>query len=122
MEEIVKEPALQYNFISAEDYLKAEREAVDKHEYYQGEVFARSGAMLEHNKIFSNLFTDIGYKLKGKECRPYGSDLRIHIPKNTLFTYPDISVICGEAILTDDKFDTATNPTVLFKKFFKINT
>jgi Uma2 family endonuclease len=111
----VKEPAPKYNFVSAQEYLKAEREAFEKHEYYQGEVFAMSGASLEHNIIFSNLFTDIGSKLKGKNCRPFGSDLRIHIPKNTLFTYPDITIICGEPNLTDDKFDTATNPTVIIE-------
>ena len=115
MENTVNDPALQYNYISAEDYLKAEREATEKHEYYQGEVFAMSGASLKHNKIFSNLFGEIAHKLKGKECQPYGSDLRIHIPQNTLFSYPDISVICGEANLTDDNFDTATNPTVIIE-------
>ena len=86
MENTVNEPALKYNYISPEEYLTEERAALDKHEYYQGEVFAMSGASLKHNVIFSNLFTDIGNKLKGKGCRPYGSDLRIHIPKNTLYT------------------------------------
>ena len=111
----VREPASKYNFVSAQEYLEAEREALEKHEYYQGEVFAMSGASLEHNIIFSNLFIDIGNKLKGKNCRPFGSDLRIHIPKNTLFTYPDISIICGEPNLTDNKFDTATNPSVIIE-------
>lgn len=119
MENTVNEPALKYNYISPEDYLAEERAALDKHEYYQGEVFAMSGASLKHNVIFSNLFTDIGNKLKGKGCRPYGSDLRIHIPKNTLYTYPDISIICGEADLTDKEFDTATNPSVIIELLSK---
>ena len=115
MENIVNEPVLKYNYISPEEYLAGERAALDKHEYYQGEVFAMSGASLKHNMIFSNLFTDIGSKLKGKSCRPYGSDLRIHIPKNTLYTYPDITIICGAAELTDNEFDTATNPSVIIE-------
>ena len=119
MENIVNEPALKYNYISPEEYLEAERAALEKHEYYQGEIFAMSGASLKHNKIFSNLFRDIAFKIKGKGCRPYGSNLRIHIPKNTLFTYPDISIICGEPDLTDDKFDTATNPSVLIELLSK---
>ena len=119
MENIVNEPALKYNYISPEEYLEAERAALEKHEYYQGEIFAMSGASLKHNKIFSNLFRDIAFKIKGKGCRPYGSNLRIHIPKNTLFTYPDISIICGEPDLTDDKFDTATNPLVLIELLSK---
>lgn len=115
MENDVKEPEPQYNFISAEDYLEHERAAFEKHEYYQGEVFAISGASVEHNIIAGNLAREIGIKLKGKGCRPYGSDMRIHIPSNTLFTYPDVSIICGELELTDKGFDTATNPTVIIE-------
>ncbi|MEP7110021.1 MAG: Uma2 family endonuclease [Ferruginibacter sp.] len=103
------------NYISEKDYLIAERKAFEKHEYYKGEIFAMSGASFPHNDIFSNLFADLGSKLKGKSCRPYGSDLRIHIPSNTLYTYPDISIICGEKESTDDQFDTATNPSVIIE-------
>ena len=119
MENEVKEPAPKYNYISAEEYLAEEREAFEKHEYYQGEIFAMSGASLKHNKIFSNVFGELAGKLKGKGCQPFGSDLRIHISKNTLYTYPDISIICGEPNLTDDKFDTATNPSVIIELLSK---
>ena len=84
MENIVNEPALTYNTISAEEYLKQERIATEKHKYYQGEIFAMGGASKEHNEIFSNFFGDIALQLKGKVCKPYGSNFRAHIPKNTL--------------------------------------
>jgi Uma2 family endonuclease len=102
-------------YINDKDYLDAERLALEKHEYYKGEIFAMSGASIAHNKIFSNSFISIGAQLKGKKCQPFGSDLRIHIPKNTLFTYPDISIVCGETETTDDKFDTITNPSVIIE-------
>lgn len=102
-------------YISEKDYLDAERLALDKHEYYKGEIFAMSGASISHNKISINCTVDIANKLKGKNCQPYGSDLRIHIPKNTLYTYPDISIICGEIKTLDDKFDTVTNPSVIIE-------
>jgi len=50
---------------------------------------------------------------KQKTCRVFPSNLRIHIPANTLYTYPDVSVICGEPQFTDDNFDVITNPIVL---------
>src|SRR6187551_2708637 len=103
------------NYISEQDYLEAERKAFEKHEYYNGEIFDMSSASLRHNKLFSNLFGSIASELKGKRCTPYGSDLRIHIPLNTLYTYPDISIICGDPNLTDDKFDTATTPAVIIE-------
>ncbi len=115
MKNIVEEPAVKYNYVSQQEYLETERDALEKHEYYLGEIFAMSGASGRHNRIFTNLFIDIGIKLKEKGCLPYGSDLRIHIPKNTLYTYPDISIICGEMEFTDDKFDTATNPSVIIE-------
>ena len=115
--------APEIKYITPEEYLAAERLALDKHEYYKGEVFplnktdvnAMSGASVAHNILFSNLFGELYTNLKGKPCRPYGSDLRIHIPLNSLFTYPDISVICGEVETIDNKFDTAKNPTVIFE-------
>ncbi len=115
MENEVKEPAPKYNFISAKEYLEQERKATEKHEYYQGEIFAMSGASLEHVIISRNIMIELGNKLKGKPCQPFGNDLRIHIPPNTLFTYPDLSIICGNPELTDDKFGTAVNPSVIIE-------
>lgn len=106
-------PELKY--VTEKEYLNAERLALDKHEYYKGEIFAMSGASISHNKIAMNCYIDLGTKLKGKNCQPYGSDLRIHIPKNTLYTYPDISIICGKIETTDDKFDTVKNPSVIIE-------
>jgi len=106
-------PDLKY--ITEESFLESERLATEKHEYFRGEVFAMSGASIPHNKIFSNTFVDLANKLKVTNCQPFGSDLRIHIPQNTLFTYPDISIICGEIETTDDKCDTITNPSVIIE-------
>ena len=97
------------------EYLELERLSTVKHEYYKGEIFAMSGASLHHNIIASNFFGHLFLKLKGNKCRPFGSDLRIHIPKNSLYTYPDISIICGKVEAIDNQFDTATNPTVIIE-------
>ena len=113
----VKEPAVAYSNqkISVEEYLAIENSAIEKHEYYQGEVFAMSGAKLPHNQITSNLIGELKTKLKGKKCKPFGSDLRIHIPSNTLFTYPDISIFCGDVITLNDDQYNALNPIVIIE-------
>jgi Uma2 family endonuclease len=113
----VREPLAVYNkpTLSIEEYLRFEKDSLEKHEYFQGEVFAMAGAGARHNVIFSNTFGDLAHALKGKACRPYGSDLRIHIPENTLFTYPDISIICGEITPSDVDEDTAVLPSVLIE-------
>lgn len=98
-----------------EEYLQMERESDRKHEYYRGEIFAMSGASPRHNQIFSNLFISLGIKLKGNPCQPYGSDMRIHIPENTLHTYPDISILCRDIITDDPHEDTVVEPSILIE-------
>ena len=113
----VRDPLVVYNKskLTEEEYLLFEKASLEKHEFFKGEVFAMAGAGARHNVIFSNLFIAIGIQLRGKSCKPYGSDLRIHIPENTLYTYPDISIICGEIIPSKTDPDTAVQPTVLIE-------
>jgi Uma2 family endonuclease len=119
MENEVKEPAPKYNYISQEEYLEMERVADEKHEYYKGEVFAMSGATWEHNVIVKNINTIILPFLKGKSCNMFGSDLRIHIPENTLYTYPDFSIICGNPETTSKENDTVIQPSVIIEVLSK---
>ncbi len=113
----VNEAAVDYgkrNF-TIEEYLEMENVSTEKHEYYQGEIFAMSGAKSQHNIISKNLMIALGTKLKGKPCQPYGSDARIHIEKNTLFTYPDLSVICGDMKSLNNDDHNFLNPTIIFE-------
>lgn len=41
--------------------------------------------------------------------------MRVHIPQNTLFTYPDISIICGDFIESPNDKDTAVEPKVIIE-------
>ena len=91
------------------------RESLEKHEYYKGEIFAMSGAGARHNIISVNILVLCANILKGTKCQPYGSDMRIHIPENTLFTYPDISIICGDIINSEKDEDTVTQPAVIIE-------
>jgi len=98
-----------------EEYLEMEQNAEVKHEYYQGEIFAMSGSKVPHNIIATNLTGILTQKLKGKSCRPFKSDQRIHIPVNSFFTYPDISIVCGEIQTLNDDNWNIINPSVIFE-------
>ena len=113
----VNEPAVAYEKrkYSIAEYLEMENAATEKHEYYKGEIFAMSGAKMPHNRITKNLLVSLELKLKGKPCEPFGSDTRIHIEKNTLFTYPDISVICGEPVSLNNDDLNFLNPSIIFE-------
>ena len=122
----IKEPAVAYgeNKYTIEEYLRMEKAATERHEYYQGEIFqmqghgellAMSGASPRHNIIFSNLFIALGTRLKGKPCQPFGPDMRLNIPDNTLFSYPDISIYCDEPENIPEDEESFIKPTVLIE-------
>ncbi len=97
-----------------EQYLELERQAPYKSEFYQGEIFAMAGASRNHNRINENLSGEFYSFLKNKPCRNYSRDLRLHIPLNSLYSYPDLMVVCGkEHFLPDAIMDTLLNPILI---------
>lgn len=102
-------------FITPEAYLAMEREAFEKSEYFEGEIIPMSGASKQHNRIKENVSGRIFLALEDSECQSFSSDMRIHLPETTLYAYPDIVIVCGEPLLSDDKFDNLLNPVVLIE-------
>lgn len=100
-----------------EEYLRRERDALDKHEFYRGEVFALAGASPEHSLITANVIGELRSRLKGSACRVYDSNLRIRIPRTSLYTYPDASVVCRppEFDPLDTRTETILNPSMLIE-------
>jgi len=101
-------------YISPEEYLAMERDSLEKHEYFDGEIFQMAGSSNEHNIITSNIIISLGSQLKKRNCQVYSPDMRVHIPKTGLYTYPDISIVCGKTqLLPDANLDTLTNPILI---------
>ena len=103
-------------YLTEINYLKRERVSTIKHEYYAGEIFAMSGASEAHNLIASNVNAIIYAQIRGRGCRIYPSDMRIRIVKTGLYTYPDMTIVCGMPEFTDmTKRDTLLNPTLIIE-------
>ena len=100
-------------YLTPEDYLAVERQAEERSEYLDGEMFAMTGGSLRHNLIVGNLVGELRQQLKKGPCQVYPSDLRVHVPATGLYTYPDIIVVCGEPKLEDQNFDTLLNPRLI---------
>jgi Uma2 family endonuclease len=96
-----------------EEYLMIERNADFKSEYVCGKIYAMAGASIRHNRIAANVTGELYGQLKGKPCQAYSSDLRLKVGDTGLYTYPDVSVVCGEPNLLDDTRDVLLNPTVI---------
>jgi|SRR5215213_825375 len=104
-----------HNRISIEDYLAAERRAETKSEYLDGEIFAMSGASRAHNLLALNAAASVHGQLRGRPCETYAGDMRVHIPAAGLYTYPDVTVVCGEPRFDGSELDTLLNPTLLIE-------
>ena len=100
-------------YITPEEYLKAERRAEFKSEYYDGQVFARAGGHPRHHRIATNVTGRLFAALEGGPCQVFNSDMRVHIPATGLCTYPDASVVCGEPVFFQT--DNLVNPIVIFE-------
>ncbi len=84
------------SLLSPDEYLAGEARAEGKHEYVAGIVYAMAGATNVHNTVKGNTFAALHTQLRGKPCRPFDSDtkVRLRLPDQTRFYYPDVQVTC----------------------------
>jgi len=102
-------------YISPEDYLKHERLAPTKSEYIDGQIFAMAGASRQHNRITFNVGGLLHAQLQGKPCEGFSNDMRVKVEDDSLYTYPDVVVACGEAKFADEALETLLNPTLIIE-------
>ena len=101
--------------LTPEEYLRRENDSSVKHEYYRGEVFAMAGGTFEHSRIIVNVAGELRNRLKSTPCGVQQGDLRVRVARTSMYTYPDVSVLCGEPQFDplDGRRLTLTNATVL---------
>src|SRR5689334_16767270 len=106
---------LPKSFLTEEQYLALDRAAEFKSEYYDGEMFAMGGASIPHNAIVWNLIGSLAPQLRGGPCQGFPSDARIRVKPNRRYSYPDITVVCGEPEFVDGRRDILVNPSVIIE-------
>jgi Uma2 family endonuclease len=102
-------------YLDPEEYLRLERQAETKSEYWGGEVYAMAGASEEHGLITANLVYSLVSQVKGRPCKVFSNDMRVKVSAAGLYTYPDVIVICGKAYFEDRHRDTLLNPMMLIE-------
>lgn len=107
--------AIVERHLSPEEYLEFEREALGRHEYLDGSVYAMAGESLSHSRICTNLSGEVRSKLKGKPCEPLSPNMKVRTSNASLFSYPDLTIVCGEPTFHDAKTDVLTNPKIIFE-------
>ena len=100
-------------WITPGQYLEIERKADRKSEYIDGQMYAMAGVSRNHDRIVINVLVTLGPQLRGSSCEMTSADFRIQIPAFGIYTYPDVSVMCGPPQCTDEVRDTFTNPCLI---------
>lgn len=97
------------------EYLAFDRASEIKHEFLDGYVYvnAMTGTSEKHNRICFNVGGILYEQLRQKPCVGYSSDMRLKVQATGLYTYPDLSVVCGDSQLADGEYDTLLNPVLL---------
>lgn len=100
-----------------EEYLRMEERSEIRHEFVNGEIYDMSGSTARHNDICGNLTFALQSAIrKGKlGCRVYANDMRLHILKANMYTYPDIMLICGKLEFDHGRQDVVLNPIVIIE-------
>jgi Uma2 family endonuclease len=100
-------------FVTPEEYLRRERAAETRSEYYRGRIYAMRGGSRQHARIVINLGAALHVQLGGGRCEAFLTNLRTKVRANGLYTYPDVVVACGEGEAEDEHEDTLLDPTLI---------
>jgi Uma2 family endonuclease len=97
-----------------DEYLVLERASDVRHEYFAGVITAMAGASYRHNLIAGNIARSVGNQLAGRRCSVLPSDMRVRTI-STLYTYPDVTIVCGDPEFSGAGEETLLNPVVVIE-------
>ena len=107
------------NTFTPEEYFEMEETADCKSEYYHGQLFAMTGASHAHNVIAANITAALHGALQGRQCFVYAGDMKVQADPNLHYTYPDVSVVCGDVQFFEGRDDVIANPVVIVEVLSK---
>ncbi len=105
--------------LSPEDYFRLEEQTEERHEYFDGEIFAMTGGSHNHNVINVNIVFALTSLLEGTDCLAYSNDMKVRAEEDRRFFYPDATVVCGKIEFEEGRDDMILNPVVVFEVLSK---
>jgi len=75
-----------------QEYLDSELVSDVRRELINGDVYAMAGASTNHNRLVTNVVSELRFALKSTPCEPFASDMKVQVGKD--FFYPDALVVC----------------------------
>lgn len=101
------------NSVTVEEYFALEQQSEDRLEYRDGAIVAMVGGSEAHSLIQLGIGSLLRVALRDRGCFVYPSDMKVQIAAANIYTYPDISVVCGEREFTPGRRDAILNPILL---------
>jgi Uma2 family endonuclease len=98
--------------LTVDEYLAWERDQPVRHEFFHGEVFAMAGGSMRHNALCASVIEALRAPLRGR-CVVLTSDQRVVAVRHDRYVYPDVSVVCGPALVEPSTSDVLANPTII---------
>ena len=112
---IEKQPPTEKRYYTPEEYLALEEAAIDKSEYHDGEIIPMTGGTTNHNKLALNFCRKFPLTIKEQNYEIFINDVRLWIPQNRRYVYPDIMVIQGEPVYHENNKTIVTNPLAIIE-------
>ena len=101
--------------------MKREEKAIDRHEFYKGQILKMPNAKFNHNLIIGNIVRFIGNAVSNLPTDyfvlPDGQ--KIFIEQENIVLYPDALVICNEPIYYRNNESVITNPLLIIEVLSK---
>lgn len=100
--------------LSYAEYMELDRASDDaKYELFAGGAIAMAGGSYEHSRLASRVGYLLTRALEGRRCNVLNSDMKVRVPGSASAHYPDVSVVCGAAVMDEEDEHALTNPTLI---------
>lgn len=98
-----------------EAYLALEQEPGVKYEFHDGLILAMAGGTPRHSILASNATYCImdALRQRGRSCRVFNNDLKLHIDTLRKTFYPDVTVVCGTPRFSTRDPQALANPLLI---------
>ena len=88
--------ALPKPYLTIEEYIELDKNSEERFEYFNGEIFSMAGGTPNHTRIARNVCNRLTQRLGDRDCEVFPSDMRIKVPADAPYRYPDVSAVCGK--------------------------
>lgn len=103
----------EQRYYTPEEYLEREEAAEYKSEYIDGQIVPMAGGSINHNRIAGNFYATLNFALRQQDYDVFIGDVRLWLPQQRIYTYPDVMVVAGEPEYFNNRTDTITNPQLI---------